>query len=343
MNEHRFHLEKYHRDNRYECPSCGRKRCFTRYIDEQREIVFPDNVGRCNHEDNCGYYYTPRDYFRDNPNCLPEKSLQSELPSHYPSPMPMKSQQEPSPSFIDNAIVEKTLSHYDINPLFLFLCKVMGKEEAKSLFLRYRVGTSKEWGGSTVFWQTDINGGVRSGKIMRYDPDTGHRVKGEVDRITWVHSKLHLRDFNLRQCFFGEHLLSIYPNKTVAIVESEKTALIASHFIKDTLWIATGGKHGCLNERAVSVLRDRRVMLCPDLGAEEVWRSKLPILSSVCHSVTISDLLENEATEEQRQKGFDIADFLLMEDTPQMMLQKLIYRYPAIQSLMDALDLEIIE
>ena len=32
--------------NRYACPQCGRKRCFARYIDEEGQIVFPDNVGR---------------------------------------------------------------------------------------------------------------------------------------------------------------------------------------------------------------------------------------------------------------------------------------------------------
>lgn len=34
------------------------------------------------------------------------------------------------------------------------------------------------------------------------------------------------------------------------------------------------------------------------------------------------------ATEEQRSQGLDIADFLLMEDTPQMILQKMIDRRP---------------
>lgn len=35
MNEYRFHLEKYRLGNRYTCPNCERKRCFTRYIDAE--------------------------------------------------------------------------------------------------------------------------------------------------------------------------------------------------------------------------------------------------------------------------------------------------------------------
>jgi hypothetical protein len=32
-------------------------------------------------------------------------------------------------------------------------------------------------------------------------------------------------DFELKQCYFGEHLLEKYPEKPVAVVESEKTAV----------------------------------------------------------------------------------------------------------------------
>ena len=372
MSEHRFHLEKYRPGNRYECPGCGRRKCFSRYVDEQGEITFPEHVGRCDHESSCGYHYSPKDYFRDNPDKRPLREARGQfLPSAHPVPpvphattskrqgagssfnkfVPLEavpsyqvaSSCDATPSFIDNAIVERSLCRYDTNPLFIYLAKVIGHEETAELFARYRVGTSKEWGGSCVFWQTDISGHVRSGKIMRYDPKTGHRIKGETDRVTWVHARLHLHDFRLRQCFFGEHLLARYPNKPVAIVESEKTALIAARFIKDPLWIATGGMHGCLNNQAVSVLKGRRVTLFPDLGAEDVWRKKLSLFTSVCQSVTMSDILQRNATEEQRRRGLDLADFLLMEESKQMVLEKMIALNPALQLLIDKLDLVLVE
>lgn len=49
------------------------------------------------------------------------------------------------------------------------------------------------------------------------------------------------------------------------------------------------------------------------------------------------------ATNEQRNQGLDIADFLLMEDTPRMILQKMLDRNPALQTLIDELDLELVE
>lgn len=50
------------------------------------------------------------------------------------------------------------------------------------------------------------------------------------------------QEWELPQCLFGEHLLKKYPNKTVALVESEKTAIICSALMPDYIWLATGGK-----------------------------------------------------------------------------------------------------
>ena len=41
------------------CPNCGKSRYFVRYVDEQGSISFPGNVGKCDHENSCGYHYTP--------------------------------------------------------------------------------------------------------------------------------------------------------------------------------------------------------------------------------------------------------------------------------------------
>ena len=57
-------------------------------------------------------------------------------------------------------------------------------------------------------------------------------------------------------------------------------------------------------------IRDR------DLGAREVWQTKLALVISECSKVVLSDSLEQCATDEQRKNGLDIADFLLMTETP---------------------------
>lgn len=337
MNEYRFHLQKYKPGKRYTCPQCGRKRCFARYVDEQGQIEFPDNVGRCDHEQSCGYHYSPSDYFKDNPDIGIKDDWKCDKPIKVDKREPL------TPSFIERTIMEKSLRSYHINPLYQYLSTVFGEEETMRLLALYRVGTSKKWDGSTVFWQIDVGGKVHTGKIMKYDAKTGHRIKEPHSMVTWVHSELRKSDFNLSQCFFGEHLLSDNSAKPIAIVESEKTAIIATHFIPDFIWIATGGMNGCFNKDAVEVLRNREVILVPDLGATDKWKSKMPLLQSVCKSATVSDILESNATEEQRQQGLDIADFLLMTETPQKILQRMIRRNPSVQLLIDRLGLVLVE
>ena len=68
-NNYRYQLERYRgRGSRYTCPQCHRKQSFTRYIDTyNNNIYINDNVGKCNRLDKCGYHYTPKQYFTDNP------------------------------------------------------------------------------------------------------------------------------------------------------------------------------------------------------------------------------------------------------------------------------------
>lgn len=336
MGEYRFSLQKYKRGSKLSCPKCGKKQCFVKYIDNQGEIVFPDYVGRCDHEQSCQYHYTPSDYFHDNPMLTNYNNNLVEVGTPQPClPTPT--------SYIDRKLIERSLTNYAMNSLYIYLSGVLGKNETSRIFQLYHVGTSKKWGGSTVYWQIDWQGNVRTGKIMLYDRTTGHRIKEPRSYVSWVHTELNLQEYHLKQCFFGEHLLSKNPTKSVAIVESEKSALIAAHYMPDFIWLATGGMHGCFKADTVSILKGRSVMLCPDLGAKEVWQAKMPLLTSVCSKIVLSDSLEQCATDEQRKNGLDIADFLLMTDTPAMILQKMIKRNPNLQTLIDCLHLELVD
>ena len=47
MSTHRFILEPYKGvSTRHTCPNCHRQRCFSKYIDTEKQIKFPDYVGR---------------------------------------------------------------------------------------------------------------------------------------------------------------------------------------------------------------------------------------------------------------------------------------------------------
>ena len=177
---------------------------------------------------------------------------------------------------------------------------------------------------------------------MLYNPETGKRIKESYNHVTWVHSVLHKEDYNLKQCFFGEHLLSEDKSRPVALVESEKTAIIASYYLPQFLWIASGGKNGCFNANNQSVLTGRSVVLFPDLGATDYWQSKIGLMKSNGIDVQLFDYLEANATENERKEGYNIADYLLKVRPDEAILQQMIKRNPNLKTLIETFDLKLI-
>ncbi len=97
--------------------------------------------------------------------------------------------------------------------------------------MRYRIGTSNHWPNATIFWQIDQQQKVHTGKIMLYDYHTGHRVKDPFNHIAWVHKSENTKNFHLKQCLFGLHLLRP-DTKIVAIVEPEKDSRESNRITK---------------------------------------------------------------------------------------------------------------
>ena len=65
-----------------------------------------------------------------------------------------------------------------------------------------------------------------------------------------------------------------------------------------------------LNESKTRALKGRNVVLFPDLKCFDLWNDKIPKLTSLATFRT-STLLEEKATVEEKEKGLDIADYLL--------------------------------
>jgi hypothetical protein len=295
----RYQLEKYTGiKSRHVCPACGKPKEFTRYIDANTGEYLDDNVGICNRANKCGYHYPPAAYFQDQalttrhrhsqhannqrasttPNCQPA------LPTKRLSPVQHPLQQRVAPDYIPWETVEKTLSerYYLYNNLIAFLRKRFGNVLTLNAYKRFRIGTSKHWFGATIFWQIDEQNKVRTGKIMLYDPDTGRRVKRPYNHITWVHTRVNAYQprvaqrvtnnaFNLSQCLFGLHQLTVAAaNTPIIIVESEKTALIASIYLPQYTWMACGGLSN-LSVKTLATLKQHNVVLYPDLKALAQW------------------------------------------------------------------------
>ena len=320
MNEHRFVLQPYKGPStRHTCPQCEKPKTFVWYVDSEGEVSFPDFVGRCGREANCTYHYTPRQFFAEYPDHKPGKAdSPARSMTHRTSPPATRTVKNELPlSLMDAEVVARSLNHYERNNLITYLCQRLGETAAMELATLYQIGTSNHWQkqGATVFWQRDEKQQVRGGKIMLYDPVTGKRRKDEAYKPTWVHSVLRLPGFTLTQCLFGLHLLPLRPDAVVAIVESEKTALIAAALYPGFIWLATGGKDG-LNIDRCRVLSGRKVVLYPDLSADgsayTKWSQRAIELAAAISGlkIIVSKYLEEQATDQQRKDGLDLADFL---------------------------------
>ena len=301
--------------SRHTCPGCNKRFEFARYIKVDSGEHIADHVGRCNRELNCGYHYTPKQYYEDNRN-----SFDLQTPATRYIPKRKKAEPVKPVDYLPIEPFEKSLASYDRNHFHTFLRSLFGHLITQELIDTYLVGTSKHWPGANVFWQVDVNYKIRQAKIMLYDPTTGRRVKTEGDKVYFA-GKAIIKNYeaNLQQCFFGELLLSKFPDKTIGIVESEKTAMIASVYFPDLIWLATGGSHGCkwTEKNVCQVLHGRHIILFPDLGFYEKWNIKAQaVMKQVNCKIVISDLLEREATEEQKIAGWDLADYLLLNRDP---------------------------
>ena len=176
----------------------------------------------------------------------------------------------------------------------------------------YRLASTPDQ--AIIFLQIDQDNQCRTGKIMQYNPATGHRIKdpNKPGRINWLHSILKRRkqlppDWQLTQCLFGEHLLSQHPDKTIALVESEKTAIICSAMMPQYLWLATGGKSQFNNR--LTVLKGRKIIAFPDIDAYHDWLRRTTDFPHLV--LKVSDLLEKHATPADRAAHIDLADWLI--------------------------------
>ena len=170
--------------------------------------------------------------------------------------------------------------------------------------------------GRVCFWQIDEQGRPHGGKLMRYGND-GKRDKTE--NPGWMHNQkgireqLDLEHNEYRATLFGLHLLNRYPQATINIVESEKTALICANAYghpERSLWMACGGlKFLKLESLQPLIDQGRRVWLWPDKDGVEDWKQKCEHLLSDRVSITTRYLEENWVPDDGEKA--DVADIIL--------------------------------
>ena len=302
--DYKYKLEKYSSKSKQTCPSCGRAKCFTRYIDTESGQYINDNVGICDHKNSCGYHLPPKEFraFND----------LRDLKAFRPIQKKEKTLCEIDPYYMKLALKCEIMSDFET-----FLRSRFTQEEVDMATERYFLSSNKD--GHVVYWQIDNLSRIRTGKIMAYNPITGKRLKEDnlkIKPLTWVHAELKRqmlldKDWQLSQCLFGLHLLNQFPDKRVNIVEGEKTAVIMSIFLPEELWMSTGGFDG-LNKEKLMPLKGRQIRLFPDLGCYDGWLVKAEeIMRQSGLKIDIFKRLEEFDKDLGLKEGDDLADLYL--------------------------------
>lgn len=335
-DRHRGSFVVYPKGNCYKCFSCGAKGGVVDFVMNHEKLSYPDAIRwlgkKYNIEtDMTDFNYTP--------------------PPPRPAPPPLQ------PLRLPMGMVERTENAIAGDLLVTWIrtginWDYIQQKRVEEVLKDYHVGHGKN--GHTIFWQLDERGEVRTGKMMKYRPD-GHRDKQATWNFDWIHSAL-FRDKRLTQwnedkqetqlTFFGMHLLNRYPNATVNIVESEKTAVlmaIAYGNHATQVWMACGGLEMLSRERLKPIIdQGRKVVLFPDRDGIEKWRMKAEQL----HYDKL--MLDCKPVQEWWQEGdgekADIADVvvrIMNERKPMTTIGEVKAAMPTAAPLIDKLNLEI--
>ncbi|UAB84353.1 hypothetical protein INR75_19720 [Zunongwangia sp. SCSIO 43204] len=291
-------LFKYSLDRgskKFTCPACHRK-TFVKFIDNETGSYVDQMYGRCDREQKCGYFCTPDS--SENTFLHRRKESKPELPTYI------------SLEHLDKYFNSK---YEDQNNFIISLNKILDAQRIRKVVNDYFISTCFYWNNwATIFWQIDQFENVRSGQVILYNANDGKRVKKPFKHITWMHSILQkngeIQTFNLKQCLFGLHLINDFPDKNIAIVEAPKTACIMSAVYPKFLWMATCGLSN-LSPEKFKPIKEKKIILYPDLGAYDVWSEKAKALKKFGYQIEVSNLLEVKCKD--YPKGLDIADFFV--------------------------------
>lgn len=216
MAKGRFIFVPYTVNSKIDCPYCKGKKTFTLFVDTDTAEIMPDEYGRCDRINTCGYFKAPF-IVRDN------KLLTIEP--------------EPPQKWVDESILKKTMVAYKDNAFVKSLVDIFGEKDAYKACTDFYIGTSKTNG--TIFWNVDKNGFIWTAKVIHYYINESGEPKRDKNKIPYYHFK---KSDGYKQFLFGVHLMDM--EKDTFLVESEKTAVIGRITNPEYNWIGTGSAQG---------------------------------------------------------------------------------------------------
>lgn len=239
------------------CPSCGKKRFVPFVLTADGKTLAGKEYGRCDRETSCGYFR------------YPDKPIDT-------GAVMVRREPEPKKEPILIPMPEAYFTPQD--SLYNAYRGLIGDKLLAQAMFDYKCTTGSH--GETIYPQYDGEY-MRTAKAILYGKD-GHRVKVEDGGLPvwWLHKSPTVAKYTagkeLRQCFFGQHLLSRYPEAKVYVVEAEKTAVMMAATdrkpMHERIWLACGGSQMLKGAIDLMPLIGRDVTLIPDDGQYWNWK-----------------------------------------------------------------------
>lgn len=341
MNNFRYVLDKS--SNKYNCPNCG-KRTLVKYVDTETVSYLPPQYGRCDRESKCNYHLNP---YLDGYAKNQKEGQGGGFVDKRRQPLLLSIstvQHTPEPVYFDFETFKQTLQvdRYEQNSFIQNLLYNVrypfDVNDITKVIEMYRVGTivNGYMASGVTFPFIDEKGNVRAVQVKQFDKQNHTTGTGFLHSIIkndykrggntvpgWLES--YDKQDGKVTCLFGEHLLSKYPSNPIALVEAPKTAIYATLYFglpkstQDLVWLAVYNKSSFSFDK-LKVLEGRFVCVFPDLskdgGTFKEWEGKAKEYEQRLPGTrfVFSNLLEQLAPEEDKSKGYDIADYLIKQD-----------------------------
>lgn len=190
---------------------------------------------------------------------------------------------------------------------------ILTESQMRQAAERYRLGKSRS--GKCIFWMIDEREGILDGRI-----DSPTMTFDDAHPI-WISLMLKAREPDLLsfwqapRCLFGLHLLSERGSgKSVAIVESERSAVILSELFPQFVWLAYVNAL-CFTIDMLKPLKGRKVVLYPptdSTGSTYLFWYDIADRARKCYhlDISVSYLLEDKATPQQKESRIDLVGLL---------------------------------
>lgn len=326
-----FHADRtpsFHVDpakGRYFCFGCGKSGDVISFVQDIEQVSFAEAVSRLGGGD-----------------------LGSIEPPQEPRTLPAD-----EPVFVDRRKLESSTKCVDQTSLYQFLCRLFPSGRVLEVCRQYMVGASRyvnhQGGRAASLPYINHQGQIVDVKLMHFHPRTGSRkdappLRRWADTVidqTWFLAECQQSGLRAPWPCFGEHLLAEDTDKPIGVVESEKTALLASLAHPDHVWLAVGGKAN-LHRLPIQTIGHRRIELFPDRDAFEIWSQEAKELrrQEGCN-ISVNRTVQQQCTGEHD----DLGDLIISQlgyvppVTPAEAWTRMQEAYPDVKRLGQALNL----